>query len=215
LSSTNSLAARYPRVAAEWHPRRNGELRPEAVVAGTKREVWWRCAKGHAWSAAVCSRTSAGEGCPYCSGTRLTSKRSLAARRPAVAAEWHVARNGALTPRDVAAFSKRKVWWTCSRSRDPEHVWEARVSDRSRGGSCPYCTGQRATTATSLSGARPDVAALWHPTRNLPLDPHMIVRGSGRIVWWRCPKGHVWKRKVIAQTASKRPCPKCALAARR
>jgi hypothetical protein len=35
LSVANrSLAARFPAIAAQWHPTRNGEVSPEDVVAG-------------------------------------------------------------------------------------------------------------------------------------------------------------------------------------
>jgi hypothetical protein len=61
-----SLAVRFPKVAAQWHPTKNGKLRPDSVAAGTSRKVWWRCRKGHAWHATVASRTGQGTGCPHC-----------------------------------------------------------------------------------------------------------------------------------------------------
>jgi hypothetical protein len=208
VARKSSLAARHRRVAAEWHPRRNGGLLPDAVAAASSRKVWWRCAKGHAWRASVHSRTARGYGCPYCSGAFLTAERSLAARRRAVAGEWHPSKNGALGPHDVSAFSRRKVWWVCRRAED--HVWQAKISDRARGTGCPFCAHQRVTADASLAVARPEVAALWHETRNRPLDPRSVVPGSGRRVWWRCRAGHEWQRRVVVQVQCKHPCPECA-----
>ena len=34
-SVTNSLAALYPAIAAQWHPTKNGDLTPDQVVAGS------------------------------------------------------------------------------------------------------------------------------------------------------------------------------------
>lgn len=33
--------------------------------------------------------------------------------------EWHPTQNGALTPRDVVACARRRVWWICGEG----HVW--------------------------------------------------------------------------------------------
>lgn len=65
-SSTTSLAAVAPAVAAEWHPTKNGTTRPEQVAAGTPKKYWWRCTAGHAWQAQVRSRALLGCQCPRC-----------------------------------------------------------------------------------------------------------------------------------------------------
>jgi hypothetical protein len=41
VSITNSLASVYPHIAKLWHPTRNGDLRPEDVVFGTRKIFWW------------------------------------------------------------------------------------------------------------------------------------------------------------------------------
>jgi very-short-patch-repair endonuclease len=43
-----SLAFLNPKVAGEWHPTKNGKLRPEDVTPGSGKKVWWQCRKGHA-----------------------------------------------------------------------------------------------------------------------------------------------------------------------
>jgi hypothetical protein len=68
-SERNSLAARFPEVAAEWHPTLNGELGPVNVSFGSRRVSWWRCAQSHEWQATVKSRTR-GSGCPVCKHKR-------------------------------------------------------------------------------------------------------------------------------------------------
>ena len=69
LPGFNDLAAVEPAVAAQWHPTLNGNLTPEMVTAGSRKKVWWQCAEGHVWKAAVYSRTgSQKSGCPVCAG---------------------------------------------------------------------------------------------------------------------------------------------------
>jgi hypothetical protein len=64
----SSLAAVCPRLIAEWHPRRNGDLRPEQVTPFSKRKVWWQCSATpqHEWEATVSNRHGRKSGCPHC-----------------------------------------------------------------------------------------------------------------------------------------------------
>ena len=70
LAGYNDLATVEPRIAAEWHPTLNGSLTPEMVTAGSRKKVWWECAYGHVWKAAIYSRAGKRKcGCPVCAGT--------------------------------------------------------------------------------------------------------------------------------------------------
>ena len=137
----NDLATRFPAVAAEWHPTKNGNLTPSQVVSGSHQTVWWRCALGHEWRAEIVDRTRGTNGCPYCGNKKvLAGFNDLASIEPKIAAEWHPTLNGALTPEMVTAGSNRKVWWIC-----PEgHVWRTAISNRTNAKKrtgCPVCAG--------------------------------------------------------------------------
>ena len=76
LPGFNDLATVQPRIAAEWHPTLNGALSPEMVTAGSRKKVWWECAYGHVWKAAIYSRTGARKcGCPVCAGKTRPTRR--------------------------------------------------------------------------------------------------------------------------------------------
>ncbi len=63
----DSLAADSPHLAREWHPERNGQLRPHEVTPGSGRKVWWRCeAAGHEWQAYVFARAKQLNNCKEC-----------------------------------------------------------------------------------------------------------------------------------------------------
>lgn len=72
----NDLATTYPNIAKEWHPVKNQKLKPQLVVAGSNKKVWWACSKcNYEWEATIRNRTSNGSGCPYCySPKRALSK---------------------------------------------------------------------------------------------------------------------------------------------
>ena len=76
LPGFNDLATTDPCVAAQWHPTLNGTLTPEMVTPGSRKKVWWECAYGHVWKAAVYPRTGAKKcGCPICARKPLPIQR--------------------------------------------------------------------------------------------------------------------------------------------
>ena len=48
-----SLESLNPSMANEWHPIKNGNLKPIDVTISSHKKVWWRCSKGHEWEATV------------------------------------------------------------------------------------------------------------------------------------------------------------------
>ena len=127
-SAAYNLAVSAPHLIAEWHPTKNGKLRPRDVTVGSGKVVWWKCPEGpeHEWQCAVGDRQRLG--CPFCSNKRVSSTNSLAAVAPEIAAEWHPTKNGKLTPRDVVAGTDRRIWWRCPKG--PDHEWQANIANR-------------------------------------------------------------------------------------
>lgn len=202
----NDLASQYPELAAQWHPTKNGDLRPEELVAGSSRRIWWRCDKGHEWQAVVKSR-AAGSGCPFCARRRLSpGDNDLASQYPDLAAQWHPTKNGRLTPREVVAGSRRKVWWQCQEG----HEWWASVVSRARAGTgCPFCTGKKVIPGDNdLPTLFPALAAQWDAERNRGMDLREISPYSNRRAWWRCDLGHRWRSAVSARARGS-GCPYC------
>lgn len=69
LAGFNDLSMTEPEIAAQWHPTLNGLLTPQMVTAGSHKKVWWLCAEGHVWKAAIYSRAGKQRrGCPVCAG---------------------------------------------------------------------------------------------------------------------------------------------------
>ncbi len=72
VSGINDLATTHPKLAAEWHPTKNGDLKPSDVLYGSARNVWWLCPEGHPYQASLLHRSS-GTNCPICNSGRQTS----------------------------------------------------------------------------------------------------------------------------------------------
>lgn len=209
LPGENDLKTVAPLLARQWHPTKNGNLRPTQVLPGSARKVWWRCERGHEWQAEVYSRT-AGKGCPVCTGRVIVpGENDLESYDPELARQWCREKNGTLSPDSVSAYSNRQVWWQCELG----HQWKAPIFSRtfSKKG-CPYCSNRKLLVGfNDLKTAEPLVAAQWHPTKNEPLEPTMVMPGSSKRVWWKCTDGHEWKAVVYSRTGSQKcGCPVCA-----
>ena len=207
IPGVNDLATLNPELAAEWHPTKNGDLKPSELLPGSKKLVWWRCEKGHEWTAFPAARVG-GSGCPICAKERAEEKDNrLPDKFPALAAEWHPLRNGTLRPEDVSIDSGRKVWWRC----DKGHEWQATVLSRASGDSpCPICSGRKLLKGVNdLKTAAPWLAAEW-ASENAPLTPSDVAAGSSRRVWWRCKEGHLWRASIAARAEEHKGCPYCS-----
>ena len=142
----------------EWHPVLNKNLKPEEISVKSNKKVWWFChyndpetgEHDFVWQATVNSRRK--NGCPYLTGRSVwKGYNDLVTRRPDIAAQWDLKKNGDLKPEDVTVGSKRKVWWILHHS-DPEtgehdFSWQATVNNRvkcwnTKYQGCPYLAGK-------------------------------------------------------------------------
>ncbi len=201
------LGTRRPDLAAQWHPEKNGRLRPCDLLCGSHRRVWWLCEKGHVWQATVESRT-AGAGCPICTRhTARAGENDLTVTHPQLARQWHAVKNGDLTPDRVLAGTLKKVWWQCEKG----HEWQAKVASRANGAGCPVCAGKQVVAGyNDLATAFPQLAAQWDREKNAPLTPADVTPYSNRALWWRCDQGHSYRMTAATRAAQNCGCPYCA-----
>ena len=140
LAGFNDLTTVAPQLVAEWNYEKNGGIKPENTMFGSRSVVWWKCSSGHAWQATIDNRFRKKSGCPYCTNRKLlVGFNDLATTVPWLVNEWHPFMNGNLTPEMFTQGSNQRIWWLCNE----EHVWQAQI--KSRGGvmqtGCPVCSG--------------------------------------------------------------------------
>lgn len=75
LIGFNDLKTTHPHLLDEWDYEYNDKLgiHPTDVTYGSKKEVFWKCKRGHNWKCAVYIRTTNNQGCPHCSKELRTS----------------------------------------------------------------------------------------------------------------------------------------------
>lgn len=131
----NDLASLYPAIAKEWHPTRNGDLKPTDVTAGCEGKFWWYLPYDDPitgkhfdfkWPASIGGRVK-GDGCPFLSNKAVWQGfNDLATTHPELAKQWHPTMNGNLTSSDVTAGSHKEVYWINSEGE----AWKEKIYKR-------------------------------------------------------------------------------------
>ena len=213
----NNLKYFHPKLAKEWHPTKNLNLKPEHISRGSQKNYWWQCKKGHSWLASPNSRTRnhysdfkkkriLGSGCPYCSNQKVCEDNNLEFLYPKIAKQWHPTKNKKIKPKDIVAKSNKKYWWICKKG----HTFQCTAYEKIMRNGCYYCAGKKVCDDNSLKILYPKIADQWHPTKNKNLTPDKFTAGSTRSFWWRCSYGHKWKATIYSRTKNKTNCPYCS-----
>ena len=167
-SGFNDLATVNQELAAQWHPTKNGNLKPTQITANANKKVWWllrykvpndypvKSLRGKLfkfeWEAYISNRNRR-QGCPYLIGKAVwPGFNDLATINPELAAQWHPTKNGNLNPTQITANTTKKAWWLLCynvpndypvkslRGRYLKFEWESCISNRNKGVDCPYLT---------------------------------------------------------------------------
>lgn len=187
----------------QWDYDKNN-LEPSYFTVGSGKKVWWKCSKGHSWEATIINRTK-GNNCPYCGNRKVFAGfNDLQTLYPGIAKDWAYEKNAPLQPSQFTSGSEKKVWWCC----DEGHYWQALICNRVSGTNCPYCSGHSVLAGfNDLQTISLDLVKEWDWKKN-DILPSQLTAMSGRMVWWRCEKGHSWKMTVCARGKGSK-CPYC------
>lgn len=111
---------------------------------------------------------------------------------------WHPIKNPNLNPFNLTCNRNTKVWWLCENN----HSYEKTIRAQIKCNRCPICK--------SLGFKHPNIAKLWHKSKNKNLTPFDVFCGSRKKVWWFCDKGHEYEQRIDDKTFKKYGCPKCS-----
>ena len=201
-----SIAALHPNIAKEWHPSKNGSLKPEFVRVASNKKYWWLCPNGHEYDMTALNRHN-GIKCPYCSGRRiLVGYNDLQACYPQIAKQWDYDKNDGITPQEVTAGTNRKFWWKCEKG----HSWQTSITTRVAGANCPYCGNQKVLQGfNDLATTHPQIAAEWDYEKNGDLKPTQVIAYNDKKLWWKCCNEHSYQ-STIKRRKLGYGCPECA-----
>ena len=215
----NSLVELRPDLVEEWHPTKNGNLRPDMFGINSNDHAWWKCSTcGHEWQTTIIQRGGKRKsGCPECSKilrgktftrSKVAERGSLAENNPTLAKEWHPTKNGELTPNDITPKRFKNVWWLCPKCG---YEWEASPNNRSKGVGCPCCSGRVPKVGVNdFQTLFPELVVEWDVEKNTPYMPNQFLPKSGKKVWWRCRDCDYEWQTVIRNRTNGHGCPVCA-----
>lgn len=200
----NSLQFKYPDLAKEWHPTKNGDLNPSNIFGHSSMNAWWICENGHEWQRTIFNMVKS-RTCPICTNRILTKEYNFAVLFPDISKEWHHQKNAELLPENCMPYSSEKAWWQCSNN----HEWMAEINSRAQGAGCPFCAGNKATQERNLLVLYPEIAQTWHASKNGDITPVGVSPRSSLKFWWKCDHGHEWQETVANRTLDC-GCPYCS-----
>ena len=216
------IAHTHPEIAAELHPKKNGEVTAESIPSYSNQELCFLCPKKfecgcpHEYKSIVSNRTRHGNGCPFCgdSPKNVCVHRSIVHTHPEIAAQWNPTKNGGLTPTEFSHGSNVDIWWLCPIKCEHGclHEWRARINTRcGRKHGCPYCapTHKKVCIHNSIVTTEPQVAAEWDYVKNVGLDPTTIPRSSEIEAYFTCLNGHSYCATVGNRCRGGTGCPTC------
>lgn len=208
----NDLATVNAELAVQWHPTKNGDLKPTDVTVGSERKIWWVVPHkdGDPREYSIYEREARivdmknikKRKFKNLSNFRKKDKciDNLAITHPELAAQWHPTKNGDLTPEMVTKGMQDKVWWQMPydvpedypiehlRGKHFDFEWEASIDNRTKGRGCPFLSGQAVWKGfNDLATTHPNLAKEWHPIKNGNLTAEMVSKGYDKKVWWYLP----------------------------
>lgn len=199
VTDENNFAKVFPELAREWHPIKNGNLRPKDIRPKSNQKIWWQCSKGHEWPARVNSRAK-GSGCPYCYGRFATKENNLASKYPDLLEEWDREMNKGLNPSDFTPHVGKKVWWLCGNG----HSWQTTIYNRTKNKSgCPKCA-QHASRRYSIEDIRAIAKKRGGECLN---NEYTSCRAKLKL---RCKEGHIWETRADSVLYTDKWCPACS-----
>lgn len=55
-----------------------------------------------------------------------------------------------------------------------------------------------------------DILKYWNYEKNINDNPSNYSVGSGKVVWWKCEKGHEWEQQIYQFSKKNEKCPYCS-----
>lgn len=166
-------------------------------------KVYWTCAgQRHRWYESYKTLKERHWLCPKCSMTLNDF--------PHLKKEFVSKLNDYRKSREITIEknSKLLITWRCS--KDKNHIWKARLSNRiNRKSGCPYCAGRKLASSNSLVKCFPQLAAEIHPKLNKSIEIKNLTANSTKKIFWLAKCGHTWQTQVRLRTQRGYDCPKC------
>jgi hypothetical protein len=100
-------------------------------------KLFWECEFGHVWEASVNNRVRKKQGCPYCSGHKVTDRNRLCLIFPEIYSEIDFEKNKDIDCYELGYGANKKIWWKCNNCNESYFSSISNRTGLNRG--CPNC----------------------------------------------------------------------------
>jgi hypothetical protein len=170
-------------------------------------KVFWRCETNpsHVWYESFNKLQERNFECRKCFEARSDRLSNFSE----LVAEIHPSEIERIDPSKILHGSHQMITWKCPHG--PDHVWQARVYNRTLNqAGCPCCANRQISVTNCLATVKPSLAKDFHPARNGLHTVDNVIATSTKTYWWRCENcSHEWQATARARTAGKGCCPSC------
>ena len=198
-----SMAVTHPELAKELMEKESG-VKATEIMAGTKKELWWKCSKcGHKWQTTGGNRVQGWRKCQKCADEKFTKEKSMAATHPELAKELMEKESG-VKATEIVAGDEKELWWKCSVCG---HKWQATGKNRIRSNGCKKC----AIKGKSIVDTHPELAKELMEEKSGVKAMEISAR-TIKPLWWKCNVcGCEWKATGHNRVYGWGKCRECIL----
>ncbi len=148
---------------------------------------------------------------------------SIAVMFPDIMSEWDYEKNGDVNPLTVSYGSNHLIWWRCPICHNE---WQDSPKHRSQGNGCPLCGRKNGAEKRVKDRIENGNALTFEQWCNQSGDygkyllnewakenikkPSDYTFSSGKKVFWKCSKDHVYLATIENRVTNKTTCPYCA-----
>ena len=202
LPGFNSLATKYPDIAAMWSDK--NQFSADQILPNTTM-AFWTCPTCHGDYPARINKVINGKvECPYCNNKKvLPGFNSLAVKYPDIANMWSTQNK---LSADQVLPNVNYALWTCPTCHGD---YSARIIEVVNGETnCPYCNNRKLLPGfNSLAVKHPDIAKMWSKQNRFSADQ---VLPNINIATWTCPTCHGdYSARIIEVINGEAECPYC------
>jgi hypothetical protein len=223
---------RFPEIAKEWHPTKNGDTTANDVKPASRQIGWWLCKNGHEYQRPLLKRVYDNKSCTTCKRNEKLKETSFENKHPELVKLWHPTKNNDTKPSSVSHGSTQIVWILC----EIGHEYQQKVCEISQQ-LCYECkTGMKKQIIIQAASSKltkkikindvtikpiiikeseklidkyPDIAKEWDHEKNKDLTISNITYKSSKKVWWKCLNGHEYCLAIVDRTIKNKECAEC------
>ena len=209
----NLLKNKYPNFFKEVDVNNNPNLEIDRITCGSKKKIWWICDEGHKWETSPRIRVMGNTQCPQCKKLSPKPKKKLFVDYcdPEKLKKLDLSINTYDDIKNYTLSAKEYIHFVCDNghkfSKKPRDVYRYTLNCPNK--KCDQSNLSVTPGVNDVFTVYPYLEKLWDYQKNKDINPLVISQGSSLDAWWKCEKGHSYKKPISDISRQITGCPYC------